>query len=287
MAINGLAAALAGSKSLQKTVLVTGDSSGIGRATCIELANAGWKVFGASRRAFATDQWTHLSIDVMDESSVAQCVEQITAETGRLDAVVHSAGQSFVGAVEEATIDETTRHFDLNVFGTVRLLRAVLPVMRQQRSGKIIVIGSIGGLIGLPFHAYYSAGKFALDGLVEGLRPEVSPFGIDVSIVHPGDINTEIGQHRVATANTNAQSPYFEAYTRTVAYYAQAEHDGSPPETVAKHIARMLSKRRMPVRSIAGKVLEKLGVVAKRLMLSKHFEVLMAVAYSPGRPAKK
>lgn len=272
---------------MQKTVLVTGDSSGIGRATCEALAQGGWTVFGASRRDLADTGWTHLNLDVTDEASVARCIDRIMEEAGRLDAVVHSAGQSFVGAVEEATIEETTRHFDLNVFGSVRLLRAALPVMRAQGSGKIILIGSIGGLIGLPFHAYYSAGKFALDGLVEGLRPEVSPFGIDVSIVHPGDINTEIGQHRVATANTSENSPYHDAYTRTVAYYAQAEHDGSPPELVARHIAGMLGKRRMPVRSIAGKTMEKLGVVAKRLMLSKHFEMLMAVAYSPGTSDKK
>ena len=272
---------------MQKTVLVTGDSSGIGRTTCEELSRNGWKVFGASRSAVAADQWTHLTIDVTDEASIAKCIELVMVDGGRLDAVVHSAGQSFVGAVEEATIEETTRHFDLNVFGTVRLLRAALPVMRKQGSGKFIVIGSIGGLIGLPFHAYYSAGKFALDGLVEGVRPEVSPFGVDVSIVHPGDINTEIGQNRVATANTDENSPYHAAYTRTVAYYAQAEHDGSSPETVARHIVSMLSKRKMPVRSIAGKVLEKLGVVAKRLMLSKHFEVLMAVAYSPSSSDKK
>ena len=208
-------------------------------------------------------------------------------DAGRLDAVVHSAGQSFVGAVEEATVEETSKHFDLNVFGTVRLLRAVLPQMRKQGSGKFIAIGSIGGLIGLPFHAYYSAGKFALDGLIEGVRREVSPFGIDVSIVHPGDINTEIGQHRVATSNTNKASPYYDAYSRYVAYYAEAEHDGSPPELVARHISTALAKRKMPVRSLAGKTLEKLGVVAKRLMLSKHFEVLMAVAYSPGSSNKK
>ncbi|MEM6496391.1 MAG: SDR family oxidoreductase [Pseudomonadota bacterium] len=272
---------------MQKTVLVTGDSSGIGRATCEQLARTGWKVFGASRRDLATDGWTHLTMDVTDEASVARCLDTIVKDAGQLDAVVHSAGQSFVGAVEEATIEETTKHFDLNVFGTVRVLRAALPIMRKQGGGKIIVIGSIGGLIGLPFHAYYSAGKFALDGLVEGVRPEVSPFGIDVSIVHPGDINTEIGQHRVATANSDAGSPYHGAYTKFVAHYAQAEHDGSPPELVARHIEAALAKRKMPVRSLAGKTLEKLGVVAKRLMLSKHFEVLMSVAYSPGSENKK
>ena len=272
---------------MQKTVLVTGDSSGIGRATCEELSRSGWKVYGASRRKLTPDEWTHLTINVTDETSVANCLQQIVADTGRLDAIVHSAGQSFVGSVEESTVEETSKHFDLNVFGTVRVLKVALPILRQQGGGKIVVIGSIGGLIGLPFHAYYSAGKFALDGLVEGVRPEVAPFGIDVSIVHPGDINTEISENRVATRNSDEHSPYHDAYTRFVAHYAQAEHDGSPPEIVARHIRAALAKNKMPVRSLAGKTLEKFGVVAKRLMLSKHFEVLMAIAYSPGSLTKK
>ncbi|MGI9424911.1 MAG: SDR family oxidoreductase [Hyphomicrobiaceae bacterium] len=272
---------------MAKNVLVTGDSSGIGAATCLLLANSGWRVFGASRRQAKYDGWTHLTMDVTDEQSVAAAVLQVTDAAGRLDAVVHCAGQSFVGSIEETSIAESTNHFDLNVFGTVRVLRAVLPIMRRQRAGKIIVVGSIGGLIGLPFHGYYSAGKFALDGLIESLRPEIAPFGVEASIVHPGDINTEIGENRVATEHVEPTSDYRAAFERTVAFYAQAERDGSSPEFVAHHIENLLRRKRLPVRSIAGKALEKLGVIGKRLMTSRHFEAVMALTYGPGATPKK
>ena len=276
-----------GTFKVTKVVLVTGDSSGIGRATCVRLAAAGWQVFGASRRDVETDQWAHVTMDVTDEASTTSAINQIVEKAGRLDALVHCAGQSFVGSIEETTIEESSKHFDLNVFGAVRVVRAALPVMRKQASGKIIVVGSIGGLIGLPFHGYYSASKFALDGLIEAMRPEIAPFGIDAAIIHPGDINTEIGQHRVATANTDSSSVYHEAFERTVAFYAQAEHDGSPPDMVAGHIEALLKKSKMPVRALSGKALEKLGVVAKRLMTSRQFETVMALAYGPGSSSKK
>lgn len=272
---------------MQKVVLITGDSSGIGRCACQRLAERNWRVYGASRSTVETDAWTHLMMDARDEASVAEAIAHIVAEAGRIDAVVHCAGESFVAPVEEASLDEVQRHFDLNVFGTIRVLRHVLPVMRRQGSGKIIVIGSIGGLIGLPFHGYYSAGKFALDGLVESLRPEIAPFGIDAAILHPGDIDTEIGQRRVPTSNTGEGSAYFDAYTRTVAYYAAAEESGSSPELVARSIENLLARRRMPVRALVGKTMEKLGVVAKRVMLSRHFEYVMALAYGPGSDKPK
>ncbi len=281
---------------LDKVVLVTGGSSGIGRATCRLLVDQGWRVYGASRRAIpevagpkvarTEVTWRHLTMDVTDEAAIAAAMTTLSDEAGRLDAVVHCAGESFVAPIEEASIAEVQRHFDLNVFGTVRVLQAVLPVMRAQRHGKLIVIGSIGGLIGLPFHGYYSAGKFALDGLIEALRPEIKPFGIDATVLHPGDIDTEIGQNRVATAQTDAGSPYHAAYQRAVASYAAAEQAGSHPDLVAKEIARLLAKPHMPVRALAGKSIEKLGVVAKRLLPSRQFEYVMARAYGPGTKDK-
>lgn len=272
---------------MRKTVLVTGDSSGIGRAACQRLTAADWQVFGASRRPLDSSDWTHLIADVRDEDSVDRAVAAILAKTGRLDAVVHCAGESFVSPIEEASLAEVQRHFDLNVFGTIRVLRSVLPQMRKQRAGKIVVVGSIGGLIGLPYQGYYSAGKFALDGLVESLRPEIAPFGIDAAILHPGDIDTELGQNRVRSANTDEQSPYFEAFERAVEFFAAAEKAGSAPDLVARSIERMLNQKHMPVRVVAGKAIEKFGVVAKRLMHSRHFETLMSIAYSAGNQAKK
>ena len=117
---------------MKRVVLVTGDSSGIGKAACARLSEAGWIVYGASRSDVPGAAWSHIAMDVTDEASVTTAVADIVAQAGRLDAVVHCAGQSFVGAVEEATLAEVSRHFDLNVFGSVRVIRAVLPIMRQQ-----------------------------------------------------------------------------------------------------------------------------------------------------------
>ena len=169
----------------------------------------------------------------------------------------------------------------------MRVLRATIPVLRKQGYGKIVVVGSIGGQIGLPFHGYYSAGKFALDGLVEALRPEIAPFGIDTSIVHPGAVDTDIGQHRVVTLNCRENSAYHRAFQSAVAFYAEAEQDGSSPDLVARHIEGLLNRHRMPVRSLVGKFLEKLGVVGKRLMVSRHFEYVMGLVYSPGKEGKE
>ena len=268
-------------KKLQKIALVTGDSSGIGHAACKRLSEENWRVYGASRRKCNTEGWTHLTMDVTDDASVRNAVDDLLQDAQRLDAVVHCAGESFVAPIEEALIEEAQQHFDLNFFGTARVLQAVLPQMRAQRSGKIIVIGSIGGLIGLPFHGYYSAGKFALDGLIEALRPEIKPFGIDAAVLHPGDIKTAIDQRRRITQNTDETSPYHPIFERTVAYYAAAEQNGSPPDLVAREVTRLLNKKHMPVRALAGMAIEKLGVLGKRVMPSRHFEAVMSATYAP------
>lgn len=275
---------------LSKTVFVTGDSSGIGAAVCARLSAAGWQVYGASRREPehrdpGTKAWTHLSVDVTDEASVANAINHVSDDAGRLDAVVLCAGQSFASPVEEASIEEAKSHLDVNFHGAVRVLRAALPIMRQQGHGKIIVVGSIGGLIGLPFFGYYSAAKFALDGLIESMRPEIAPFGIDASIVHPGAVDTKISLNRISTRNSDETSPYYGAFQRNVAFHEATERDGCSPDYIARHIEGLLNRRRMPVRSVAGQILEKLGVFAKRVMISRHFEYLMSRAYGPGKDA--
>ncbi len=173
-----------------RVVLVTGDSSGIGYATCERLAALGRTIYGASRRELKNVAWMHLRMDVADEASVEKTIAYILDREGCLDAVVHSAGNSLAGPFEETSVEEARTHFEVNYFGTVRVLRAVLPAMRLQRRGRLLIVGSIGGLIGLRYQSHYSAGKFALDGLIESMRPEIRPFGIDATVVHPGDFNT-------------------------------------------------------------------------------------------------
>lgn len=265
-----------------RVVLVTGDSSGLGHATAALLADAGDIVYGASRSAPpGTPAWRHLTMDVTDEATVEAAISTIVRSEGRLDAVVHFAGVNLAGPVEETSAEEATRHFDVNYFGTVRVLRAAIPVMRRQRGGRLIVIGSIAGLIGLRFLAHYSAGKAALDVLVEALRGEVAPYGIEVAIVHPGDYCTQISTKGSRCAAGGAGSPYAGVFERWAAFYARCEAHGPAPAHLASRVAALLRRRRLPVRVIVGSPLERLGIIGKTLLPSRLFQRLMGIVYGP------
>ncbi len=260
-------------------VLVTGSSSGIGRACCERLVASGRIVYGASRSQPTGVAWPQLTMDVTDRDQVSAAVAEVVAREGRIDAVVHSAGVSLVGAFEETALAEARRHFDVNYFGAFHVMQAVLPVMRRQRSGRLLVIGSIGGLIGLPYASQYSATKFALDGMIEAIRPELRAFGIDAAVVHPGDFRTEVGANRLTTAATQPGTPYFEACQRAVAFYGEAELRARTPEPLARVIDALLDRRRVPARVIVGTSLEAAGVAAKRLLPSRLFEYVFSKAY--------
>lgn len=264
------------------TVIVTGCSSGIGRAVSDQLAASGARVYGGSRRPCTPQAWTYLPLDVSDERSVRSMVARVLQAEGRIDAVVACAGVAIAGAFEETTDDEARRQFDVNLLGVSRTIRAVLPAMRKQASGKLIVIGSIGGLIGLPFVPYYSASKFALDGLVEALRAEILPFGIQATIVHPGDFNTEFGRNRLPTRlASDKRSPYRDAFIRTLSFYAAQENAGPPPAAVARAVRALLVKRTLPPRVIVGTPMERLGVLAKAMLPRRVFEYVFRLAYQP------
>lgn len=260
-------------------VLVTGASSGIGLACCSQLAASGRKVYGASRRIPAGTPWPHLAMDVTDAASVERAVAEVLAREGQIDAVVHSAGVSLTGPVEETSVAEAQAHFDVNYFGAMRVLHAVLPAMRARRAGRIVVIGSIGGLIGLRYLGQYSASKFAVDGLIEALRPEIAPFGIEATIVHPGDFKTELAASGTTAASSGPGSPYWPALERAVAFYRQAEAQARDPAVLARRIDRILDSRTLPPRIVVGTPIETLGVIAKRSLPARIFERVLASSY--------
>lgn len=265
----------------RRVVLVTGSSSGIGLVTAQRLAASGNMVYGASRSKPPAASWTQLTMDVCDEASVDAAIAEILAREGRIDAVVHCAGVSLAGPFEDTTTAEAKHHFDINYFGAFRVVRAVLPAMRRQGGGRIIVVGSIGGLLGLPFVAQYCASKFALDGLIESIRPELKPFGIEATVIHPGDFNTPITDNRIVTEATAPGTPYFEAFQRAAAFYRKVETEARQPDILARRIDRLLRQRRLPVRVVAGNPLEVLGVLAKRSLPSRVFESIRDIAYGP------
>jgi len=179
-----------------KVFLVTGATSGIGKATAALLAAKGYRVFGTSRdpAGKAGDGFELLQLDVTSDESVAACVSAVAERTGgRIDVLHNNAGTGIIGAAEEVTPEETLRLFQINLFGVMRMTNAVLPLMRARKAGTVINMSSSGGVAALPFAALYCATKFALEGYTEALRHELRPFNIAAVVVAPGPVSTPAG----------------------------------------------------------------------------------------------
>jgi NAD(P)-dependent dehydrogenase (short-subunit alcohol dehydrogenase family) len=214
-------------------VLITGASSGIGRATAIHFARKGWRVYASMRRAergaelraeAARAGWALATpeLDVTDDGSVARAVGAVVGECGgRVDALINNAGYYALGALEETTPDELRAQLDTNVVGVHRVTRAVLPAMRARRAGAIVTIGSLSGKVALPMVGPYHASKWALEGMIEALRYELYPFGIRVTLIEPGPYRTELHVKEIlAVAARRPDSPYaalLAAYQRQAA----------------------------------------------------------------------
>jgi NAD(P)-dependent dehydrogenase (short-subunit alcohol dehydrogenase family) len=245
---------------MNKIALVTGASSGIGEATARRLLAAGYKVFAGARRldrmsALAGLGASLIALDLTDDASIVRAVETIESQAGRLDVLVNNAGYGSYGALEDVPLEEARRQFEVNVFGLARLCQLVLPIMRAQKSGKIVNITSIGGKIWEPLGAWYHATKFAVEGLSDCLRVEVGPLGIDVIIIEPGAIRTEwAGIAREGLLQVSGTGAYAEQAKRHAAMLKTADTSSlaSPPDVVAKTILRAVQAARPTTRYATG-----------------------------------
>jgi len=210
-------------------------------------------------------------MDVTDEESVRAAIDHVLQEEGRLDAVVNCAGYGIGGAVEATSIDEAWRQFDTNFFGILRVCRAVLPALREQRSGLIVNVSSLAGRIGLPFQGLYSSTKFAIEGLTEALRMEVKPFGIRVCLVEPGDFRTGFTASR-RRVETEEGSAYRDACDRGLAAAESDELGGASPDLVAKLLLRILRSRSPKLRYTVGSLSQRLSAWIKPLLPASLFE---------------
>jgi len=255
-----------------RSVLVTGASAGIGMACADRLHADGWYVTGASRRGISSGGWTGLVMDVDDDESVGSGVAAVLSAAGRIDAVVAAAGWGLAGAAERSAIDEAKSQLETNFWGCVRLVKQVLPIMREQASGRIVLISSIGGAIGIPFQAFYSASKFALEGFGESLAYEVAPFGVHVTLVQPGNVRTDFTASRRMALDARDDAVYGEAAARAIGLMERDERNGVPADDVAAVVARVLGSRRPPRRASVGKAGERAALFAKRLLPFRAFE---------------
>jgi NADP-dependent 3-hydroxy acid dehydrogenase YdfG len=238
-----------------EAVLITGCSSGIGYATAERLAADGWKVYATARKPETLSGLKEkgcetLALDVTDEASMTAAVDAVTKAEGAVGILVNNAGYSQSGAVESVPIEQIQRQFETNVFGLIRMCQLVLPGMREQRWGKIVNIGSMGGRLVFPGGGVYHATKYAVEAISDALRFEVRGFGVDVILIEPGLIVTKFGEVAAASVGDSAGDGPYEDFNRKV---AQATEDaykgplaklGAGPEAVANTIAGALKSGR-------------------------------------------
>jgi NAD(P)-dependent dehydrogenase (short-subunit alcohol dehydrogenase family) len=204
----------------KRVILVTGCSSGIGRAAALALAERGHRVFASARNRNdlaeleRRDNLATVALDVTDPATIAAAVDAVLSRAGRIDVLVINAGYGQYGAVEEVTTDEWRAQFEVNLFGSIAVTQAVLPAMRKQRRGTIVNVSSVAGKIAIPFAAPYCASKHALEAVSDALRVELAPFGIHVVLVEPGPIETRFGDRaRSGVAPLLSRpGPYREIY---------------------------------------------------------------------------
>ena len=249
-----------------RTVFITGASSGIGRACALHLHDRGFHVYGTSRVARAgANPFAMLQMDVTDDVSVQRGIHAVMEREGRIDVVVNNAGVAIAGPLESTSIEDARRLLDVNLLGALRVCHAVLPIMRKQQAGYIVTIGSIGGLIAIPYQSLYSASKFALEGMMESLRMEVRPFGVQMVLIEPGDTRTPITQNRTLTADASGrdQYPQFPAALKRM---ATDEQNGPGPEGVARLLHRIINTHNPRLRYTTGPAVQRAAVWMKRLL---------------------
>ncbi len=264
---------------MNKVVLITGGSSGIGKAIGEYLHHKGFVVYGTSRNPH---QITHsvfplVALDVRNPESIATAVAKIISISGRLDVVINNAGIGITGPLEEIPTQEIKNNFETNFFGPIEVMKVVLPQMRQQKSGLIINITSIAGYMGLPYRSIYSASKGALELVTEALRMEVKSFGIRITNVAPGDFATNIASGRYHTPS--AGSAYEMSYAANLNRMNEHVDSGSNPIEMAEAIFSIIQNPNPKIHYKVGAFMQKFSIVLKRILPDQVYEKLLMNHY--------
>jgi NAD(P)-dependent dehydrogenase (short-subunit alcohol dehydrogenase family) len=270
-----------------KAVLITGCSSGIGRATASRLAASGWNVYASARRPETIEDLRDagcrtLALDVTDDRSMRSAVDAVEQAEGAIGVLVNNAGYSQSGAIETVPLDAVRRQFETNVFGLVRLTQLVLPRMRAQRWGKIVNVGSMGGRLSFPGAGHYHATKHAVEAISDALRFELRGFGIDVILLEPGLIKTDFGETATASMTdvTSSDEDPYARFNATVGAVTKGAYDGpmrllgAGPERVANVIERVITRRRPPAR-VTITPSAKITIATRRMLPDRAWDAAM------------
>nr|WP_315175764.1 SDR family oxidoreductase [uncultured Flavobacterium sp.] len=265
---------------MDKVVLITGGSSGIGKSIGEFLHHKGFVVYGTSRNPekVLNAIFPLIALDVRDVDSINKAVAKVIAISGRLDVVINNAGVGITGPLEEIPTVEIKNNFETNLFGPIEVMKAVLPQMRVQQSGLIINITSIAGYMGLPYRSVYSASKGALELITEALRMEVKPFGIQITNVAPGDFATNIAAGRFHAPLLKG-SAYEKTYGETLKTMDQHVNSGSNPNEMAEAVYKIIQTKEPKIHYKIGVFMQKFSIVLKRILPDKVYEKMLMNHY--------
>ena len=265
---------------MSKVVLITGASSGIGKACAVYLAEKGFLVYGTSRKESIEDlPFRMIQMDVTQRHSVEKAISKIFEEQGRIDVLINNAGMGIGGAAELATEDEISVQMNTNFTGVVNVTSAVLPFFRQIRKGLIINISSVGGVMGIPYQGFYSASKFAVEGYSEALSLETNRFGIKVIVVEPGDFHTGFTSSRILSESTQKNNDYRKSFASVYDVITEKEINGCPPQKLAKKIYKIINKKHPGFRYAVGTFDQVLSIYLKRLIPYNWFRKILMMYY--------
>jgi short-subunit dehydrogenase len=267
---------------MKKVAIITGASSGMGKSTAFNLHEKGYTVYGMARRTEKMNDLKEkgmhiLALDLTKDETIVEAVNTVIEKEGRIDVLINNAGYGSYGSVEEVPIEEAKRQFEVNIFGLARITQLVLPIMRQQKSGRIVNISSMGGKMYTPFGAWYHATKYALEGWSDCLRIEVKQFGIDVVIVEPGGIQTEWGA--IAMENLDKVSgngPYSNMTKKVLASSDENNDKLTPVDVLGKEIAKAATTAKPKTRYLKGYLAKPLVGMRKWLGDSIFDKLLMS-----------
>ena len=269
-------------KKSEKVVLITGATSGIGKATAIHLTTKGYIVFGTYRSEVPEGNFdfTFLKMDVRDEISIQKAVDHIIEKTGKIDVLINNAGLGTLGSLEDTNLEEARAVFETNVFGVHAMCRKVLPIMRAQNHGTILNITSIAGQVALPYRGIYNTTKFAIEGFSEALSMEVKPFNIKVIILRPGDYKTNIDNNRkIAEKALDQSSAYYESFNRANFLIKKEINVAWTPDKIAQDIERILRKKHPKLHYTSAPFIQKLSITLHWMLPSRFFERMVSRFY--------